>query len=160
RGIAQQLLERTKTKELVQDVADEVLALGQAERRPFLFTIEHPRNQGAELGFGLYALDLREPIEVEAVEQLLVHPALERLILRVPCVGSCRRNDRRCQYAHRASVQRRLNRPKSPLPLGGSGPRSGRPASCSAKRLNELESSLWLSRASGRPLFNAWRAMR
>ncbi len=91
RRIGEQHLERTETEQLVQHVADDALALVEAERRRVPFPVEHPADERADLGFRVLALDPRQAIEVEPVEQILVDAALQLLIRRVPGVRSADR---------------------------------------------------------------------
>ena len=70
----------------LQDVGDEGLALGQAQRRALILAVEQPLDDAADFGFGVRARHLRQPVEVQPVQQILMDPALERLVLRVACV--------------------------------------------------------------------------
>ena len=87
-GSAEQRLERTEAEQLVEDVANQVVALGETERRALLLALEHAANDRPQLGLGVFTLDLRQPIEVQPVQQLLMDPSLECLIFRVPYIGS------------------------------------------------------------------------
>ena len=71
-GIGEQHLERAEAEQLVEDVADQRLALELAERSRAPLFLEHRRDDAADLGLGLGALDPREPIEVQPVQQRLV----------------------------------------------------------------------------------------
>ena len=58
------------------------LALVQAERRRVALAVEHAADQRADLRLGVLALDPRQPLEVEPVEQILMDAALQLLIVR------------------------------------------------------------------------------
>ena len=95
-GSASRTLERTEAEQLVQHVADDALALVEAERRLVALPVEHAADQRANLRLGVLALDPGQAIEVEPVEQILVDAALQLLIGDVPGVRSRRsRFDRR-----------------------------------------------------------------
>ena len=51
------------------------LALEQAERRRLALAVEQADDQAADFRLGILALDARQPLEVQAVEQLLVNRA-------------------------------------------------------------------------------------
>ena len=99
RRIGEQDFERTETEQLVQDVADDALALVEAERGFVSFPVEHAADERTDFGFRVFALDPGQPIEVEPVEQILVDAALQLLIRRVPSVRSRRSGfDRRSRF--------------------------------------------------------------
>ena len=81
-AILEQHLERAEAEELIEHVADQVLALEQAERRRVRLRLDHRVDQAADLGLGVAAADLVQSLQVEPVEQLLVDLGLELLIMR------------------------------------------------------------------------------
>ena len=78
--VAQQRLERTEAEDLVDDVAEDDLALGHAERRAFLG--DEIEQQRADLRFGARPLGGRQRLEVQAVEQLAMDVRLQLEVLR------------------------------------------------------------------------------
>jgi Rad3-related DNA helicase len=88
RRVCEQDLERSETEQLVQHVGDDALALVKAQRCPV--AVEHAANQRPNLRLGVLALDPRQAIEVESVEQILMDAALEFLVGGVPGVGDGR----------------------------------------------------------------------
>ena len=87
RLIAQQHLERSQPEQLVEHVARQRFAFGQRQRRVLGLALEHRHDEPADFRLGVFALDVGEPIEIEPIEQAVVHPALEILIVRTPRVG-------------------------------------------------------------------------
>jgi hypothetical protein len=79
--IAEQRLERTESEQLVQHVADEALPLQQAERRRSRFIADHFHDEIADLGLGLLAGDAVQALEIQAIQELLVDPGLQLLIV-------------------------------------------------------------------------------
>ena len=90
-GSVQQHLERPEPEQLVQDVADQVLALEQAQRRAIALALEHAADQCADFRLGVFALHARQPIQVQPVQQLLVDRPLQLLIAGVSCIDRCSR---------------------------------------------------------------------
>jgi hypothetical protein len=88
--VGQQLFQRPQAEQLVEDVDDEILALDQRERRLLGFLLQERADDRAEFRLGVPAADFRQPLEVEAVEQLFVQPALDLLVLGVPEVTARR----------------------------------------------------------------------
>jgi hypothetical protein len=86
-GILEQRFDRPQTEQLVEDVDRHRLALVEAERRGLRLGLEQRLDQPADLGLGLLAPHPREALEVEPIEQLLVDPALDLLIVRMADVG-------------------------------------------------------------------------
>ncbi len=80
RRVAQQRLERPEAEDLVDDVAEDHLALGHAERHA-LFG-DQVEQQRADLRLGARPLGRRERLEVQAVEQLAVDVGLQLEVLR------------------------------------------------------------------------------
>ena len=78
--IAQQRLERPEAEHLVDDVAEDRVALAHAERHA-LFGDE-VEEQRADVGFGARPLGRRQRFEVQPVEQLAVDVGLELDVLR------------------------------------------------------------------------------
>ena len=86
--VAEQRLERAEAEDLVEDVAEDLLALGHADRRGFLgHQLEHER---ADFGFGALPIDGGQRLEIQAVQQLLVNVRLELDVLRARRVGPAR----------------------------------------------------------------------
>ncbi len=81
--VAQQRLERAEAEQLVQDVDDQALALDEAERGRPRFLPDHLDDQVADLGLGLLARQSVQPLEVQAVEQLLMDAGLQFLIVAI-----------------------------------------------------------------------------
>ena len=88
-GSPSRTFERPEAEQLVQDVADDALALVQAERRLVALAFEHAADQRADLGLGVFALDAGQAIEVEPVEQILMDAALQLLIAGVSGICLC-----------------------------------------------------------------------
>ncbi len=159
--IVQQHLERAEPEELVQDIVDDVLALVEAERGPFTLALQHAGDQRADLRFRVFPSHTSQPIEVQPVQQFLMDAALQVLVTGVSCVE--RYGVHRCRSSGVVPVQERS--PSSPFsPVDPPAPRalpvSVTPASSMASALNDADKSLWLSRASGRPLCIACKARR
>ena len=68
-------LERPEAEQLVEHVGDEVFALEQAERRGLRLGLDHRDDQVADLRLRFPAAYPRQPLEVQAIQQLLVNPA-------------------------------------------------------------------------------------
>ena len=84
--IAKQRLERTEAEHLVDHVTEDDLALGHAERRPFLGNeIEQQR---ANLRFRARAFGGGQRLEVQAVQQLAMNVRFQLEVLRPRCVGA------------------------------------------------------------------------
>ena len=79
RRVAQERLERPEAEHVVDELGEERLALAEAERR-VLFG-EQLGQQRADLALGARAIDVRERLEVQPVEQLAVDIALQLEIL-------------------------------------------------------------------------------
>ena len=77
--IAQQRLERPESEHVVDQLAEEHLALAEAERRVLLR--EQLAQERADLTLGARAIGLRERLEVQPVEQLAVDVRLQLEIL-------------------------------------------------------------------------------
>src|SRR5262249_53227817 len=118
RRIAQEFLERTETEQLIEDVDNQVLPFGKAERSSLLLALEHADDQSAELRLSVRAPNLRQAIKVEPVQQLLMNPPLECLILGLPRVRltGTRYERRRFQGSCPPDHERRpcVNRPRKP----------------------------------------------
>jgi hypothetical protein len=112
RGVLEQLVQRTQTEELAQDVGDQLLSLEQAQRRRLRLGVEHRRNQSADLGLGVLAANHGEPVEIQPVQQIRVNPAFDFLVLRMPRV--CTHRPRR-EGSDRVHPRRPESRPNSPL---------------------------------------------
>ena len=82
-GIFQQRFEWPKAEQLVQHILFQRLAFKQAQRR-LVLTLEYCHDQITDFRLGLLAFHARETIEVQPVQQLLVDPAFQFLIVRVP----------------------------------------------------------------------------
>ena len=80
--ILQQRFERPEPEQLVQDVADERLALVQAQRHALVLAIEQILDDRPDLRLRIGPRRLRQAIEVQPVEQILVDFAFECLVLR------------------------------------------------------------------------------
>ncbi len=80
-GVAQQRLERTETEQLVEHVDDERFALGQAERRRPRLALDQLHDERADLRLGILASHARQTFEVQAIQQLLMDPRLQLLIV-------------------------------------------------------------------------------
>ena len=172
--IAEQRFERAQAEELVEDVDDERLALGQRERRRLVAALDDLEDDAANLRLRLLLSHLRQPLEVQPVEQIVVDPGLQVLITLLPRIrrGAGHRNNgihdanapctntssrpRDCDVYDRRPV-RRPNSPACRLLGGGSSFVSTRPR---AKPVNAAASLLWLSSTTGRPAFNASSAIR
>ena len=98
--IAQQRLERPEAEDLVDDVAEDRVALAHAERHA-LFG-DQLEEQRPDLGFGARPLGRGQRLEVQAVEQLAVDVGLELDVLRA---AALRRADARGVGLATASVQ-------------------------------------------------------
>ena len=73
-GIAKQRLERAQSEDLVHELAKQHVALAQAERRA-LFG-EQLADERADLALGARPVGLRQRLEVQPVQELLVNVAL------------------------------------------------------------------------------------
>ena len=80
RWVAQQRLERTKSEDLVDDVAEDRFALGHAQRHAFFGN--QVEQQRPDFGFGTWPLDRRQRFEVQPVQQLAMNVGLELDVLR------------------------------------------------------------------------------
>ena len=69
-----------EAEELVEDVDDQRLALGQAERRRLVAALDDLEDDAADLGLRLLLAHLRQPLEVQAVQQIVVDPGLQVLV--------------------------------------------------------------------------------
>ena len=81
RVIAQQRFERTKAEELVQDVRDERLALEKAQRGGRELRFDDDGDNSPNLGLRFLTFHAREPLEIQAVQQLLMNLRLQALIV-------------------------------------------------------------------------------
>ena len=80
RRVAQQRLERPEAEDLVDDVAEDDLALGHAERHA-LFG-DQLEEQRADFRLGARRVGRRQRLEVQPVEQLPVDVGLQLEVLR------------------------------------------------------------------------------
>jgi len=87
RRILQQQLERSQPEQLVQHVLHDVLAVEQTERNALVFAVQQLLDDRPDLRLGVGPRNRRQPFEVQAVQQILVDPALQRLVLRTPGIG-------------------------------------------------------------------------
>ena len=92
--VAQQRFERTEPEELVQHVGDERLALEKAERSGRELRFDDDGDDSPNLRLRVLTLHAREPLEIQAVQQLLMNLCLEALI--VSGLGSRRCGRCRC----------------------------------------------------------------
>ena len=53
--------------------------------------LDHAADQCANLRFGILAPDLRQPVEIEAIEQFLVDTPFQILVARIACIDRCYR---------------------------------------------------------------------
>ena len=81
RRIAEQDLERPEPEQLVEDVGDQGFALEQAQRRRRALALDHADDQAADLGLGVLPPHPREAVKIEPVQQILMDPALQILIV-------------------------------------------------------------------------------
>ncbi len=86
-GSIEKDLQGPEAEQLVQDVGNETLALGEAQGR-LSIAIEHPDDEVAQLRLGLTALHLRKTVEIQPIEQLLMNTPLQGLILRMARIGA------------------------------------------------------------------------
>ena len=86
RRVAQQRLERPEAEHLVDQLAEQHVALAQAERRALLG--EQLADERPDLALGARPIGLRQRLEVQAVEQLLVNVRLELDVLRARGSGT------------------------------------------------------------------------
>ncbi len=77
RRILEQQLQRTQSEELVEHIRRDRLPLEQTERHRRALAIENHPDHAADFGLGVGARDLRQPVEVEPIQQFLVDAALE-----------------------------------------------------------------------------------
>ena len=56
----------------------------RAERRRVAAALDDLEDDAPNLGLGLFLAHLRQPLEVQAVEQIVVDPALEVLVTPLP----------------------------------------------------------------------------
>ena len=90
RRVAQQRLERAEAEQLVEHVGHERLALEQAHRSGLLEPFDDDGNDPADFRFGLLALHAREPLQVQAVQQVLMDACLQMLVVLLARVrGTC-----------------------------------------------------------------------
>ncbi len=80
RRVAQQRLQRPEPEHVVEQLDEQRLALAEAERRA-LFG-EQLAEQRADLALGARAIRLRQRLEVQPVEQLLVDAGFQLEVLR------------------------------------------------------------------------------
>ena len=66
----------------------ERLALEEAERRRRALALDHSDDQVADFRFGVLAPHARQALEVEPIQQVLVNPALQLLVVRAARVDS------------------------------------------------------------------------
>ena len=83
RRILQQHFEGAEPEHLVQHVLHDVLAVVEAQRNALILLVEELLDDAADLGLCLRARHLRQPLEVQPCEQVLVNPPLQGLVLRV-----------------------------------------------------------------------------
>ena len=116
--VGEQFLERPEAEQFVEDVADERLPLEEAQRDLVALGVQHPHDHAADLGFRLLAADAGQALQVEPVQQPLVNPALQFLVLRVSRVDASGswRNERHAS-ASVGAHERPVSRPKMLLPL-------------------------------------------
>ena len=96
--VREQLFQRAQAEQFVQDVTDERLAFEETERDLVALGVEHAHDHAADFGLRFLAAHTGEAFQVEAVQQPLVDPALEFLVLRMSCVdadGSLRHQSHR-----------------------------------------------------------------
>ena len=125
--------------------------------------VEQTEDQAADLRLGVFALDARQALEVQAAEQLLVDLALQRLIMRVADIAAETASSEKevaiyldsCWRALAAAEQARTGRDCSRL----RSPFRRRPATPRISRMTP-DSSLWFSSVTGRPLLSACSARR
>ena len=79
-------------------------ALRERQRRILHLALEHRDDQPADFRLGVFALDESQPIEIEPIEQTLMHSALQLLIIRN---GACRQ--RRMHVTKRSAPSTVLN---------------------------------------------------
>ena len=169
RRVAQQRFERTETEQLVEDVGDQALALEEAERRRVALSRSSMPTISARIsGSASSRLISREPLEIEPVQQILMDAALELLVVRVASVA--RERGRGSRVATEVIASRSFVMVAGYASPGQQSVRPARaarsdffvstPARSRANAVNDADSSLWLSSASGRPLFMAWSARR
>src|SRR5436190_464507 len=77
RRILQQGFEGAQAEELVDDVGGEGLALHQAERGRAGEPFDDEPDDATDLRFGIFALDAREPFQVQTAQELLMDVGLE-----------------------------------------------------------------------------------
>ena len=161
--VLEQRLERPKSEQLVEDVADERLALVEAERDALVLAVEQVLDDRADLRLGVGPRGLRQPIQVQPIEQILMDLAFERLVLRLAGIG-----DGRCWGGHSSlsvlSVGLRLRAApgKARRACRGSA-RSARPCPHRpgrAARTRSAFASLPSSSTKGIPVFAASTATR
>jgi hypothetical protein len=95
RWILQKHFERTETKELVENVIDQTLPFEDGQGRRQRLAIEHVVDQRFDLGLGFATGYLRQPVEIQPIEQIVMDLALDRLVFRVARVQGGWRNRRR-----------------------------------------------------------------
>ena len=129
RRIAQQRLERPEPEDFVDQLAEQDVALAQAERRSFFG--EQLADQRADLAFGARAIGVRQRLEIQPVEQLAVDVRLQLDVLRADAPAAPRRR-------RRTRVGRRCGQAHGRLPEGGDfrgrAGACGRAALCCARR--------------------------
>ena len=92
RRVAQQRLERPEAEDLVEDVAEDLLAFGDADRRVLLgHQLEDER---ADFAFGALPIHRGQRLEVQPVEQLAMDVALQLDVLRARRMGRAGRRRR------------------------------------------------------------------
>ena len=90
-------LERPETEQLVDDVGDQRFALEQAQRHGGALALDHADDQTPDLGLRRLARNPRQPVQVEPVQQILVDPAFQLLVVRASRVhraAACRKSHR------------------------------------------------------------------
>ena len=145
-GVLEQQLQRSETKELVEHVRRQRFALEQAQRNRLALAVEDRADDASNLGLGVQSGDLRQPIEIQPVEKLLMDAPLQ-LLKRAPSGflesvgrGVARPGETRLTLIYVLRYARRnARRPKTPavrwLACFGTPPKiAGQPA----KRLGQL----------------------
>src|SRR5207249_6902880 len=93
--IGEERFERTESEQFVQDVGNDALALIETQRNRLRLAIEHSDNETANLRLGVLPADLRQPFEVQSIQEVVVNPTLQVLILRMPNIDTARGSSRR-----------------------------------------------------------------
>ena len=154
----------------------------RAERRRVAAALDHLEDDPADLGLGLRLTHLRQPLEVQAVQQVVVDPGLHFLVgpqSRVANDGWCDTSTTgfiassaitgshvsAASYADRPSIVRlaisvRSDGPAVRLDRWLCRRLTGASVRLRAKPVSAAASLLWLSSTTGRPAFNASSASR